>query len=141
MSATLSLNIERSHDELGRITDAVDELGHKEDWSNDLLFRVHLVLEELVLNIIDYGFDDGNEDHELEVVLISEDDNLTIQITDDGIPFDPLKDAKIPDTDAPLEDRPIGGLGVHLVRTMMDEVSYRREDGKNHLTLVARREE
>ena len=141
MSATLSLNIERSHDELGRITDAVDELGHKEDWSNDLLFRVHLVLEELVLNIIDYGFDDGNEDHEFEVVLISEDDNLTIQITDDGIPFDPLKDAKIPDTDAPLEDRPIGGLGVHLVRTMMDEVSYRREDGKNHLTLVARREE
>ena len=140
MSATLSLNIERSHDELGRITDAVDELGHKEDWSNDLLFRVHLVLEELVLNIIDYGFDDGNEDHELEVVLTSEDDNLTIEITDDGIPFDPLKDAKIPDTDAPLEDRPIGGLGVHLVRTMMDEVSYRREDGKNHLTLVARRE-
>ncbi len=140
MSATLTLNIERSHDELGRITDAVDDLGHKEDWSNDLLFRVHLVLEELVLNIIDYGFDDGKDDHELVVVLMSEDDNLTIEITDDGIPFDPLHDAKVPDTDAPLEDRPIGGLGVHLVRTMMDEVSYRWEDGKNHLTLVANRE-
>ena len=140
MTAKLTLNIERSHDELGRITDAVDDLGHREDWSNDLLFRVHLVLEELVLNIIDYGFDDGKDDHELEVILISEDDNLTIEITDDGIPFDPLHDAKIPDTDAPLEDRPIGGLGVHLVRTMMDEVSYRREDGKNHLTLVANRE-
>ena len=141
MSAKLTLNIERSHDELGRITDAVDDLGHKEDWSNDLLFRVHLVLEELVLNIIDYGFDDGKEEHELEVVLISEDDNLTIEITDDGIPFDPLTDAKKPDVDAPLEDRPIGGLGVHLVRTMMNEVSYRWEDGKNHLTLVATREE
>ena len=140
MSATLTLNIERSHDELGRITDAVDDLGHREDWSNDLLFRVHLVLEELVLNIIDYGFDDGKDDHELVVVLMSEDDNLTIEITDDGIPFDPLQDAKVPDVDAPLEDRPIGGLGVHLVRTMMDEVSYRREDGKNHLTLVASRE-
>ena len=140
MTAKLTLNIERSHDELGRITDAVDDLGHREDWSNDLLFRVHLVLEELVLNIIDYGFDDGKDDHELEVILMSEDDNLTIEITDDGIPFDPLHDAKIPDTDAPLEDRPIGGLGVHLVRTMMDEVSYRREDGKNHLTLVANRE-
>ncbi len=140
MSAKLTLNIERSHDELGRITDAVDDLGHREDWSNDLLFRVHLVLEELVLNIIDYGFDDGKDDHELVVVLMSEDDNLTIEITDDGIPFDPLHDAKVPDTDAPLEDRPIGGLGVHLVRTMMDEVSYRWEDGKNHLTLVANRE-
>ena len=140
MSATLTLNIERSHDELGRITDAVDELGHNEDWSNDLLFRVHLVLEELVLNIIDYGFDDGKDDHELVVVLVSDDDALTIDITDDGFPFDPLTEAKVPDTDAPLEDRPIGGLGVHLVRTMMDEVEYRREGDKNHLTLVARRE-
>lgn len=141
MSATLTLNIERSHDELGRITDAVDDLGHKESWSNDLLFRVHLVLEELVLNIIDYGFDDGRDDHELEVVLISEDDSLTIEVTDDGLPFDPLEDAKKPDVNAPLEDRPIGGLGVHLVRTMMDEMTYRREDDKNHLTLVARRDE
>ena len=141
MSATLSLNIERSHDELGRITDAVDDLGHRENWSNDLLFRVHLVLEELVLNVIDYGFDDGKDDHELEVVLASEDDKLTIEITDDGIPFDPLQDAKKPDVNAPLEDRPIGGLGVHLVRTMMNEVSYQREDGKNHLTLVAHRDE
>jgi anti-sigma regulatory factor (Ser/Thr protein kinase) len=141
MSAKLTLNIERSHDELGRITDAVDDLGHKEGWSNDLLFRVHLVLEELVLNIIDYGFDDGKDEHDLEVVLVSDDDALTIEITDDGIPFDPLTDAKKPDVDAPLEDRPIGGLGVHLVRTMMDEVTYEREDGKNHLTLVARRNE
>ena len=141
MSAKLTLNIERSHDELGRITHAVDELGHNEDWPKDLIFRVHLVLEELVLNIIDYGCDDGKDDHELEVVLISEDEDLTIEITDDGIPFDPLEDAKKPDINAPLEDRPIGGLGVHLVRTMMDEVSYRHEGGKNHLTLVARRDE
>ena len=140
MSATLSLNIERSHDELGRITDAVDDLGHRESWSNDMLFRVHLVLEELVLNIIDYGFDDGGE-HELEVVLTSEDDALTIEITDDGFPFNPLTDPKTPDVNAPLEDRPVGGLGVHLVRTMMDEMHYRRDQGKNHLTLVARREE
>jgi anti-sigma regulatory factor (Ser/Thr protein kinase) len=141
MSAKLSLNIERSHDELGRITGAVDDLGHRESWSNDLLFRVHLVLEELVLNIIDYGFDDGKDDHELEVVLTSDDDALTIEITDDGFPFDPLQDAKTPDVNAPLEDRPIGGLGVHLVRTMMDEMHYRRDHGKNHLTLVARRHE
>ncbi len=141
MSEKLVLNIERSHDELGRITDAVDDLGSKEDWSTDLLFRVHLVLEELVLNIIDYGFDDGRDDHELEVVLVSDDDSLTIDITDDGLPFDPTEDAKKPDVNAPLEDRPIGGLGVHLVRTMMDEMTYRREDDKNHLTLVARRDE
>ena len=141
MSATLTLNIERSHDELGRITDEVDELGHNESWSTDLLFRVHLVLEELVLNVIDYGFDDGKDDHDLVIVLTSEDDALTIELTDDGLPFDPTKDSQTPDVNAPLEDRPIGGLGVYLVQTMMDEMHYRREDDKNHLKLVVRRDE
>ena len=54
-------------------------------------------------------------------------------------PFDPLYDAKQPDVGAAIEDRPIGGLGIYCVREMMDEVHYRREQGKNHLTLVSRR--
>ena len=61
-------------------------------------------------------------------------------IADDGRPFDPLTEAPEPDLESAIEDRPIGGLGVHLVRTMMDEVRYRREEGKNRLTLVKRRE-
>ena len=62
-----------------------------------------------------------------------------IEISDDGQPFNPLKDAPKPDLEAALEDRPIGGLGIHLVLTMMDEMHYRRENERNHLTLVKRR--
>ena len=67
---------------------------------------------------------------------ISDENSLTIEIVDDGRPFDPLTDAPKPDVNAELEDRNIGGLGIHLVRKMMDDVRYRREEGKNHLTLV-----
>ena len=73
---------------------------------------------------------------ELEVILISEADTVTIEMVDDGPRFDPLQDAPLPDPEASLDERPVGGLGIHLVRTMMDEVHYRYQDGKNHLLLV-----
>ena len=56
-------------------------------------------------------------------------------------PLTPINDAPEPDIDSPLEDRHVGGLGVYLARTMMDELTYRRENSRNHLTLVKRREE
>jgi serine/threonine-protein kinase RsbW len=58
---------------------------------------------------------------------------LTATVSDDGRPFDPLSQPS-PDIHAPLEDRTIGGLGIHLIRSMMDAVEYRRADGRNHLT-------
>ena len=58
---------------------------------------------------------------------------------DNGRPFDPLNDAPEPDLDSGVADRAVGGLGVHLVRTMMDEMRYRRDRGRNHLTLVKER--
>ena len=77
--------------------------------------------------------------HEFEITLTSEADVLRIEVTDDGRPFDPLNEAPEPDLDASVDDRQVGGLGIHLVRTMVDEMSYRREQDKNHLTLVARK--
>jgi anti-sigma regulatory factor (Ser/Thr protein kinase) len=58
-----------------------------------------------------------------------------VAIEDDGIPFNPLE-KETPDTDLPLEERKIGGLGIHLVRNLMDKVSYQRRVDKNRLTLV-----
>jgi anti-sigma regulatory factor (Ser/Thr protein kinase) len=139
LSAKLSLKVESRRDELDNIFGAVAGMAQQEAWSPELVFRVNLALEELVLNIMDYGFDEGL--HEIEITLTSDADALTIEIVDGGRPFDPLKDAPQPDVDAPVEDRPVGGLGVHLVRTLMDQMHYRREKGKNHLTLVTRRGE
>ena len=139
MSARLCLKIENRVDELGRLSAAVDSLGERDNWPPNLIFQVNLVLEELGLNIINHGHDDGF--HEIEFVMTSEAGDLTIEITDDGRPFDPLKDAPAPDLVGALGDRPVGGLGIHLVRTMMDEMRYRREGDRNHLILVKRRVE
>ena len=131
------MKIETRPDELGRITAAVGDFGQREDWPAETVFRLNLALEEFVLNIMNHGHEDGL--HEIEITLTSEPDAITIEITDDARPFDPLNDAPQPDLAAAIEDRPVGGLGIHLVRTMMDEMNYRREGGKNHLTLITRR--
>ncbi len=139
MSATTSLKIETRHEELDRVAAAVEEMAEREGWPPELGYRVTLVVEELVVNVVNHGHDGGV--HDIEITLVSEPDALTIEITDDGRPFDPLNDAPEPDLDSLLEDRPVGGLGIHLVRTMMDEMHYRREQNRNHTTLIARRGE
>ena len=134
-----SFTIETDPGQLERITAEVEKIGEQEDWPPELVFRVNLVLKELGLNIIDYGHDEGL--HRIEFTVTSADEAVTIEISDDGRPFDPLNDAPKPDVSASIEDRPIGGLGVHLVRTMMDELRYQRVRGRNHTTLVSHRAE
>ena len=114
--------------------------GSAKSWPESLTFKVNLVLEELGLNILTHGSKGQERRPEIEIVLTSEEDALTIEVVDDGQPFDPLEDAPNPSVDSGIEERNIGGLGIHLVRTMMDDLHYQRDDGKNRLTLVARRE-
>ncbi len=137
MSAKLSLTVKTQAEELARITAAVEDFGEQEQWPPELVFRVNLVLEEVGVNIMNHGHDEGI--HEFDITLTSEERTLTIEIVDDGRPFDPLHDAKRPDVTAAIEDRTIGGLGIYFVREMMDELHYRREEGKNYLTLVSHR--
>ena len=137
MSAELNMKIETRLEELSRVFGAVREFGEQESWPSETLFLIDLALEELTLNTMNYGHDSGI--HEIEIAVKSEPDAITIEIIDDGRPFDPLHDAPDPQVGAAIEDRPVGGLGVHLVRTMMDEMSYRREGDKNHITLVTRK--
>ena len=139
MTELLSLSMTTNGFDLNSLTAAVEALGERENWPPALVFKANLVLEELTLNINNYGDDDGIR--QIEITLNSEPDRLIIEVVDDGSPFDPTNDAALPDTNAPIEDRTVGGLGLHLVRTMMDELSYRREQGKNHLAMVARRDD
>ena len=135
LATELHLKVETKQDELDRVSTAIEDFGLQADWPMDLVFKVNLALEEVVINVMNYGHDDGL--HEIEISLFSDENALTIEIVDDGRPFDPLHDAPRPNVTGELEDRNIGGLGIHLVRKIMDDVRYRREQGKNHLTMVA----
>ena len=139
MSAQTFFKIGMDLQELQRSIDAVETLGQQEGWSPDLILRVNFVLEELGVNIINHGDTGDTEPHEIELIMTSDAECVTIEIIDDCRAFNPLTDAPVPDLDASLSDRPIGGLGIHLSRTLMDDMRYTREEGKNHVTLVARR--
>ncbi len=139
MSAKLSLTMGFEASDLPRIQSAIGEFSREQDWPPDIEFQVDLVLEELILNAVHHGSEGGRG--EISIELISDAEAVIIDIIDDGRPFDPLTDAPEPDTDSGIEDRAVGGLGIHLVRTMMDDVTYRREENKNHMRLVKRRSE
>ena len=138
MSAQKSLRMVTDLDELRKINAAVEELAEEENWPPDLTFQIGLAIEELGVNIVEYGHNDGKT-HEIEIVISSEAEAITIEIEDDGQAFNPLSDAPDPDLDSDVEDRTVGGLGIHLVRSMMDEVHYQRQQNKNCLTLIKRR--
>ena len=137
MGANLSMAINTTRDELERISGAIEELGQQDDWPDDLVFRVNLVLEELILNIMDYGQD--GEDPDISLEIESEGNSISIELSDRGRPFDPLTEAPEPDLTASVGERRVGGLGVHLTKTLMDDVQYTHEGGRNRLSIVTRK--
>lgn len=137
MADRLSLNLESSLESLGQIEQAVAAFGAEQGWPADLLFHVQLVLDELATNVINHGY--GESGHAFQVMVESKPQAVRIEVVDEARPFDPLQDAPQPTTDASVEEREVGGLGVHIAKQLMDEMEYRRENGRNHLTLVKNR--
>ncbi len=119
--------------ELERMADIVQDFCARNALSPSLAYQLTLVLDELLTNVISYGYADDAE-HTIELTINLAEGSLTIEWEDDGEAFDPFK-VEEPDLESPIEDRPIGGLGVHFVKTIMDTVAYRRRDGRNHLTM------
>jgi serine/threonine-protein kinase RsbW len=99
---------------------------------------VRLIVEELASNAIAYG-GDGQDvgQHELSVDIGLDGDLLTLQFSDEGAPFDPLS-AQTPDLEADILDRPIGGLGLYLIRRIAESMHYERRDGRNLLRVGLR---
>lgn len=134
MNQNVHLQLDARPEELPRVAEAVEQMAERDDWPPKLLFQVNLVLEELALNVMTHGRAGGAR--HLDVILGSAPDAITVEMVDDGPRFDPLAEAPEFDPDLPIEERRIGGVGVHLVRTLVDDASYRYEDGRNRVTLV-----
>lgn len=97
--------------------------------------RALIVLEELLTNLSKYGYPSQSERKGIaEVALELESTRLTIDFSDDGQAFDPFANT-VPDFDQSAESRPIGGLGLHMVRALSDEATYSRRDGRNFVRL------
>jgi sigma-B regulation protein RsbU (phosphoserine phosphatase) len=95
---------------------------------------VNLAIEEAVVNVMNYAYPKGKRANILLEVM-ADDETITFELSDDGSPFDPTKAEQV-DVTLPVEKRAIGGLGIHLIRTIMDDVIYERVDDRNILTLI-----
>ncbi len=138
MSKKVSVRIVPVAQGLRRLAGLVEDLGQQEQWSTELVFQIQLALDEIGDNIVEHG--QTADIHTMDVTLISDQEVITVEIADDGRPFDPLTEAPPPDLTSDLENRQPGGLGLHLVRTLMDDMHYRRDQGRNILTLTKRRD-
>ena len=104
--------------------------------AGDDLARVLIAVEELVTNIVRYGYAPGEEPGSARITLRLEGERLAIEIVDDSRPFDPFAQPE-PDFDAPVDARRIGGLGLHIVKALMDRTRYRR-DGSYNVVEISR---
>jgi len=135
--ARLTLRLGNDHAEIARVTAAVERHVAGSELEPRLAYAVELALDELVTNVVSYGYAPGTSG-QIEVTLAVEKDSVTLTVADDGHPYDPLRAHEPPLTE-PLDTRRIGGLGVHLVRSLMDEFGYRREGGRNIVTCMLAR--
>jgi len=133
MPDELTLQIKTTFDAVHSANEDASRWLAQREASADVQYLANLVIEELVTNCIKYGYEDTGE-HVVEVRLKLSADELAVTVTDDGQPFNPLE-LPTPELQAPVENRPIGGLGIHLVRQMSDRMEYVRADGKNRVTV------
>jgi len=128
-----SITLSNTLDEVPRLADFVDEVCQVVGFDMSTTMSLNLAMEEAVVNVIDYAYPSGTTGN-INITAEANEERLKFIINDNGIPFDPTAKAEA-DITLSVEDRPIGGLGIHLVRKIMDSINYERTEGKNVLTL------
>ena len=119
--------------EVSKLTAFVDEVCEVVGFSPAVTMQMNLALEEAVVNVMNYAYPEGTHG-DVTIEAKTNDVRLKFTIIDSGTPFDPTAMEDV-DIHQDAEDRPIGGLGIHLVREIMDSVNYERVDNLNVLTL------
>ncbi len=122
-------------EEIRTVQNALEEFTEQNELPTDVAYHLQFALEEIVTNVISYAYKD-DEEHEIKVIFTKDENSISIEVIDDGYPFDPLEEAPGMDSESSLEDRPIGGAGVALTKQMMTELKYKREGDCNHLLMI-----
>ena len=125
--------IENRVEELPSLAKKIEVLAEKWELLPGLAMNINLAMEEALSNIIFYAFTDSDK-HQIKISISLNNKGLTIKITDNGIPFNPLSQHQ-PDITLPAEERPVGGLGIFLISQIMDKMNYTRQNNQNILTL------
>ena len=133
IQAKISFELKNDFCELDLLCRNLEQFGESHGLSKNCKLDLNLVLEELLTNIISHGYADEGE-HYIQITISHENGMLVVCVEDDGIPFNPVA-AEAPDIKSPLEAREIGGLGIHLIKQVMDDILYERVGNRNILTL------
>jgi serine/threonine-protein kinase RsbW len=133
VSASIELDLRQDLAELGVVGERLAAFAAANGIAEDVVLQVNLALEELITNIIMHAQADSACHIHLRLSLDA--GALTAVLSDDAAAFDPLT-MPAPDITAPLEERSVGGLGIHLVRSLIDQVDYQRQGGRNQTTLI-----
>ena len=127
------IRIKNQVGELERVNQFVEEIGEELGLDMELQMNLNLVMEEMVSNVIFYAYPEGST-ADIELVAESDGKELTFVLSDKGKEFDPT--AKIDaDPDVNPAERDIGGMGIYIVKNIMNQVTYQRLEGKNLLTM------
>jgi sigma-B regulation protein RsbU (phosphoserine phosphatase) len=129
-----TINIKNTLEHMPRVISHFDKFATSNNFKDPVIKKTSIVLDELLNNIISYAFNDG-EEHDISVRFQLKYLRLIITIEDDGIPFNPFRNAP-PDIKLSILERNLGGLGIHIVKNLVDEYHYIRQSNKNIINLV-----
>jgi len=133
MSTQRAVTLKNLLSEIERMSGIVEAFWKRHGLPAKAVFEINLALDEVLTNIMSYGYDDGRP-HDIVVRLSLGTGELVVEVEDDGRAFNPLEVAE-PRLDQPVEERPTGGLGIHLVRCVVDGLEYRRQGDRNVLVM------
>ena len=136
MGQSLKLDIPCQISAISDVTNRVEEFCDTADIPMARAFKVNLVIQELVTNSVNHG-DFGGREPEISLSINCDSKQVEILFEDNAASFDPFTETPPPDLGSSISERPIGGLGIHLIRTFSDQSTHEHVDGKNRIRLVS----
>ena len=134
MSTNKTVQITNQRDQVDTVRKFFDDYSKENKLTEKTVHDIQMALDELLTNIVNYGYEDTDE-HQIDIHFGVNDDAVKVEIVDDSKPYNILEKDN-PDISLSMEDKPIGGLGIFLIKKLMSNVDYYTEEGKNHLVMI-----